>query len=118
MPWSLLFGGAVILGVFGLYSMAVEHAKDMQALKSRVTWAEARVKVLTVSVRKKNEYIKKLETNLVKDASPDALVGMLNSIFMHEDEDGLSDSADVPSVGGPDETRTDLGAVRTGQTLP
>jgi len=98
----LLFAGLVILSLFGAYSMVVEHAKNMAALETRVSWAEARVKLLTKSVKGKNAYIKRLETRMVENASADTIVDMLNNAFMHEDEDGVSEPA-VPSVGSPDE---------------
>lgn len=90
------------MALFGAYSMVVEHAKKIAAFESEVAGLRIRVRVLTASVKGKNERIKKLEARLVDSATPDELVDMLNEYFMHEDEDSIPEPA-VPSVGAAGE---------------
>lgn len=103
MEW-MLFAALAVLALFGFYEMAVCHGEEMVALKSRAESAENRVKLLTTSLRKKNEYIRILEKNAVKNADPATVARMLNDIFMREDEDSLPEPA-VPSERGSGEAR-------------
>ncbi len=100
MPW-LLFGGTLIAAIFLGYQIVVSHTEEKLSLESKLGYAEARVKLMTKSIGKKNAYIKILEQSAVENASPDAITSMLNNMFMPEDADGSGDEA------VPDKPETD-----------
>jgi hypothetical protein len=92
----------IILSVFGAYQMADGHAEEVAALEASLSTATGKVKLLTTSLRKKNEYIKRLETRMVDNADAPTVVNMLNNIFLQEDEDSVPEPV-LPGDGATDE---------------
>lgn len=98
---ELIMAGTVVAGMAYVYHLGVEHTKEKVAMGSRIRSLREELADCKESMRGRNEYIKRLEADVLDGASDDSLSGVLTRLFSTS-ESSVHDAI-LPAVGGSGE---------------